>query len=38
MDRQAQFRAREVLIFDVAERLLLESGETGMTLDALALS
>jgi AcrR family transcriptional regulator len=37
MDRQAQFRAREVLIFDVAERLLLESGETGMTLDALAL-
>lgn len=37
MDRQAQFRAREVLIFDVAERLLLESGEMGMTLDALAL-
>lgn len=37
MDRQAQFRAREALIFDVAERLLLESGELGMTLDALAL-
>ncbi len=37
MDRQAQFRAREALIFDVAERLLLESGEMGMTLDALAL-
>lgn len=37
MDRQAQFRAREALIFDVAERLLLESGEMGMTLDTLAL-
>ncbi len=37
MDRQAQFRARAALIFDVAERLLLESGEMGMTLDALAL-
>lgn len=37
MDRQAQFKARETLIFDVAERLLLESGDIGMTLDALAL-
>jgi AcrR family transcriptional regulator len=37
MDRQAQFRAREALIFDVAEQLLLENGETGMTLDALAM-
>lgn len=37
MDRQAQFRAREELIFQAAERLLLESGELGMTLDALAL-
>lgn len=36
MDRQAQFRARETLIFEVAERLLLENGELGMTLDALA--
>ena len=36
MDRQAQFRARETLIFDAAEQLLLESGESGMTLDALA--
>ncbi len=36
MDRQAQFRAREALIFEVAEQLLLESGESGMTLDALA--
>lgn len=37
MDRQAQFKARETLIFEVAERLLLESGDIGMTLDALAL-
>ena len=37
MDRQAQFRAREALIFNVAERLLMDSGELGMTLDALAL-
>lgn len=37
MDRQARFKEREALIFDVAERLLLESGEMGMTLDALAL-
>lgn len=37
MDRQAQFRAREALIFEMAELLLLENGETGMTLDALAL-
>ena len=37
MDRQAQFRSREELIFKAAERLLLESGELGMTLDALAL-
>ena len=37
MDRQAQFRAREALIFDVAERLLMDSGELGMTLDTLAL-
>ena len=37
MDRQAQFRNREELIFKAAERLLLESGELGMTLDALAL-
>ena len=36
MDRQAQFRARETLIFQVAEQLLLENGEAGMTLDALA--
>lgn len=36
MDRQAQFRARETLIFQVAEQLLLENGESGMTLDALA--
>ncbi|WP_407411512.1 TetR/AcrR family transcriptional regulator [Acinetobacter sp.] len=36
MDRQAQFRAREALIFETAERLLLENGEAGMTLDALA--
>lgn len=36
MDRQAQFRAREALIFQVAEQLLLENGEAGMTLDALA--
>ncbi|WP_273779452.1 TetR/AcrR family transcriptional regulator [Acinetobacter sp. GSS19] len=36
MDRQAQFRAREALIFQVAEQLLLENGESGMTLDALA--
>ena len=38
MDRQAQFRARETLIFQVAEQLLLENGEAGMTLDALAVS
>ena len=37
MDRQARFKEREALIFDVAERLLLENGEMGMTLDALAL-
>ncbi|WP_111894136.1 TetR/AcrR family transcriptional regulator [Acinetobacter sp. MB5] len=36
MDRQAQFKAREHLIFQVAEQLLLENGEAGMTLDALA--
>lgn len=36
MDRQTQFREREQLIFQVAERLLLENGDTGMTLDALA--
>ena len=36
MDRQAQFRAREALIFQVAEQLLLENGEAGMTRDALA--
>jgi len=36
MDRQAQFRARETLIFQVAEQLLLENGDSGMTLDALA--
>ena len=36
MDRQAQFRAREALIFEVAEQLLLENGESGMTLEALA--
>ena len=36
MDRQAQFKAREALIFEVAEQLLLENGESGMTLDALA--
>ena len=36
MDRQAQFKAREEQIFSTAEQLLLEYGETGMTLDALA--
>jgi AcrR family transcriptional regulator len=36
MDRQAQFRAREAQIFQIAEQLLLENGEAGMTLDALA--
>ena len=36
MDRQAQFRAREAQIFQIAEQLLLENGESGMTLDALA--
>ena len=36
MDRQAQFKAREEQIFATAEQLLLEYGETGMTLDALA--
>lgn len=36
MDRQAQFKAREALIVQTAERLLLENGEAGMTLDALA--
>lgn len=36
MDRQAQFKAREHLIFQAAETLLLENGEAGMTLDALA--
>lgn len=35
-DRQTQFRAREALIFQVAEQLLLENGDMGMTLDALA--
>ncbi len=38
MDRQAQFRAREAQIFEVAEALLLENGEAGMTLDALAMA
>lgn len=38
MDRQAQFRAREAQIFEVAEQLLLENGESGMTLDALAMA
>ncbi|WP_410211257.1 TetR/AcrR family transcriptional regulator [Aquirhabdus sp.] len=37
MDRHAQFRAREAQIFDMAEQLLLDSGEGGMTLDTLAL-
>ena len=36
MDRQAQFKAREQLIFQAAEQLLLENGESGMTLDLLA--
>lgn len=36
LDRQAQFKAREQLIFSTAEQLLLEYGENGMTLDALA--
>ncbi len=36
MDRQTQFRAREALIFQTAEQLLLENGESGMTLDVLA--
>ncbi len=37
IDRHAQFRARETQIFDMAEQLLLDSGEGGMTLDTLAL-
>jgi AcrR family transcriptional regulator len=37
IDRHAQFRARESQIFDMAEQLLLDSGESGMTLDSLAL-
>ncbi|GAC1374746.1 MAG: TetR/AcrR family transcriptional regulator [Aquirhabdus sp.] len=37
VDRHAQFRAREEQIFDMAEQLLLDSGEGGMTLDTLAL-
>ncbi len=37
IDRHAQFRAREAQIFDMAEQLLLDSGEGGMTLDTLAL-
>jgi AcrR family transcriptional regulator len=37
VDRHAQFRARESQIFDMAEQLLLDSGEGGMTLDTLAL-
>ncbi|MEB5476207.1 TetR/AcrR family transcriptional regulator [Acinetobacter sp. ESL0695] len=36
MDRQAQFKARQEMIFETAERLLLENGELGMTLDLLA--
>ncbi|MEB3766649.1 TetR/AcrR family transcriptional regulator [Acinetobacter sp. MD2] len=36
MDRQTQFKEREQLIFQVAEQLLLENGDAGMTLDALA--
>lgn len=36
MDRQTQFKAREQLIFQAAEQLLLENGESGMTLDLLA--
>lgn len=36
MNRHAQFKAREVLLLDVAERLLLENGDAGMTLDGLA--
>ena len=36
MERQAQFKAREELIFSTAENLLLEYGESGMTLDTLA--
>lgn len=36
LDRQAQFKAREALIFVTAEQLLLENGEAGMTLDMLA--
>ena len=36
MDRQAQFRARETLIFQVALQLRLENGESGITLDAPA--
>ncbi len=38
IDRHAQFRARESQIFDMAEQLLLDSGESGMTLDSLALN
>lgn len=37
MNKQQQFKTREEHIFQVAEALLLDSGETGMTLDALAL-
>lgn len=36
LDRQTQFKAREELIFTTAERMLLEYGEVGMTLDVLA--
>lgn len=36
-DRHAQFLARETQIFDMAEQLLLDAGESGMTLDTLAL-
>ena len=36
IDRQAQFKAREQLIFSTAERLLWEYGEASMTLDILA--
>ncbi|KAA8735658.1 TetR/AcrR family transcriptional regulator [Acinetobacter qingfengensis] len=36
IERQNHFKAREQLIFQTAEKLLMENGEVGMTLDVLA--
>ncbi|ESK40048.1 hypothetical protein P256_00487 [Acinetobacter nectaris CIP 110549] len=36
MGRQTQFQEREATIFRVAEKILLEDGEVGFTLDLLA--